>query len=147
MWKNPCILSQAHLTGPFTSKNVILTLIMSKKNLKCPLSLKPTTVEGYFRFTEDQHKIEAMAWCWGLNMPNWSSKPPTYYMNHMWSVQTTLYLFQKGWESLTIGLQHTLYTASLIILDGFFIGDKSICATLCCSEASVTPSHEKQTHF
>ena len=43
--KSPRFLSQAHLIGPFASENVTLTLIMSKKNLKCPLSLKPTTVE------------------------------------------------------------------------------------------------------
>ena len=42
--KIPVFLSQGNLTGPFASKNVTLTLIMSKKNLKCPLSLKPTTV-------------------------------------------------------------------------------------------------------
>ena len=49
--ENPCILSQAHLIGPFASKNVTLTLIMSKKNLKCPLSLKPTTVHPHFAIT------------------------------------------------------------------------------------------------
>ena len=46
MSKNPCIVSQAPLMGSCTSKNVILTLIMSKKNLKGPLSLKPTTVQS-----------------------------------------------------------------------------------------------------
>ena len=33
--------------GSFTSKNVTLTLIMSKMNLKGPFSLKPTTVQGH----------------------------------------------------------------------------------------------------
>ena len=37
-------LSKAHLIGPFASKNVTLALIKTKKNLKGPLSLKPTTV-------------------------------------------------------------------------------------------------------
>ena len=31
----------------FASKNVTLTLIMSKKNLNCPPSLKPTTVQWH----------------------------------------------------------------------------------------------------
>ena len=33
------------MIGPYASKNVTLTLIMSKKNSKGPLSLKPTTVK------------------------------------------------------------------------------------------------------